>query len=85
MIKDQILRHKEKISMEQACNGTPMIITVSNKSDITSPNYPSKYENNLNCTWKIEANPGRRIELAIQKLQTEGEIEKKYVITDLSA
>ena len=71
--------------MDQACDGTPMIIAMSNKSDIASPNYPSNYKNNLNCTWKIVANNRRRIKLSIQKLKIEGEIEEKYVISDLSS
>lgn len=63
--------------MYSACgsNGTEMTITQSNKTIITSPNYPHTYPNNLNCRWHIKANEGYRIELHIEG----GALEEKYV------
>lgn len=31
---------------------------------ILSPGYPAPYDNNLHCTWIIEADPGRTIRYA---------------------
>ena len=63
--------------MLSACgnNGTKMIITPWNNTDIYSPNFPENYPNNMNCHWHIKADHGFRIEL-----QIEGhELEEKYL------
>ena len=63
--------------MLSACgfNGTEMIITPSNYTDIHTPNFPEDYPNNLNCKWHIKADDGYQIELHIKGY----ELEKKYV------
>lgn len=38
---------------------------------ITSPNYPSNYDNNLRCSWKITGRSGDRVKLVIQDAQME--------------
>ena len=62
--------------MYEACNGTPMVLTSSNETDITSPNYPSNYNNGLNCTWIIISEEDERIKLSLQPQGT-GELEEQ--------
>lgn len=38
---------------------------------IESPNFPTKYPNNLNCNWKIIAPPGNKILIAFSQFETE--------------
>ena len=63
--------------MEKACDGSPMKITMINETDITSPNYPSDYKNNLNCTWSVISDEDYKIKLIIQPGGKMGEIEEK--------
>ena len=61
--------------MDDACNGKgPLVVTIANSTDITSPGYPVHYENNKDCTWKIVALDSKKIHLSIR-----GQLEKKYV------
>ena len=60
--------------MDKACNGSPMIITLKNQTDVTSPNFPQGYGNDLDCSWNIISDSRKRIKLSIQ---ADGEIEKK--------
>ncbi|CAK8672552.1 unnamed protein product [Clavelina lepadiformis] len=54
------------------CNGSPELITVSrNVQTLSSPNYPSNYGNNLNCTWILQAPSGRQVEALILPAITE--------------
>ena len=64
-------------NMEKACDGSPLTITMINKTDITSPNYPSDYKNNLNCTWSVISDEDYKIKIIIQPGGTMGEIEEK--------
>ena len=61
--------------MMAACGNDIMVITIMNKTAITSPNYPEKYLDNLDCTWKLVSDDKRRIRLMIEG----DEIENGYV------
>jgi CUB domain len=37
----------------------------------TSPNYPNNYENNIQKSWLITANPGKKIQLRFNQFDTE--------------
>lgn len=39
---------------------------------LESPNFPNKYEHNLNCSWKIEAPLGNKINLTFSHFDMEG-------------
>lgn len=58
--------------MIEACKNHPYIITAENETDISSPNYPHSYDNNMDCTWVILANRKSQIRLSVQ-----GDLEKK--------
>ena len=61
--------------MDDACDGKgPLVITIANSTDITSPGHPSYYPNNKNCSWRIVGLESKRIHLSIK-----GQVEKKYV------
>ena len=62
--------------MIEACKKHPYIVTISNMTDITSPNYPVHYDNNLDCIWIVKANDRNRIELSIR-----GDLEERYIKT----
>ena len=49
--------------MATACRDEPLLITISNKTDITSPNYPKLYDNNMDCEWIVLTNEDREIKL----------------------
>ncbi|XP_076820734.1 scavenger receptor cysteine-rich domain-containing protein DMBT1-like isoform X3 [Clavelina lepadiformis] len=54
------------------CNGSPELISVSrNVQTLSSPNYPSNYGNNLNCTWILQAPSGGQVEALILPAITE--------------
>ena len=62
--------------MSNACSKNPaMVITQVNKTDITSPNWPQKYPSQSDCTWKIIAPDGAKIQLSIKGHH----LEEKYV------
>ena len=58
--------------MIESCKNKPYIITIANRTDITSPNYPLNYDNSLDCTWLIFATKGNRIKLTVS-----GEVEDR--------
>ena len=60
--------------MIEACKNIPYVITLVNNTDITSPNYPYNYYNNLDCTWLILAGDRSRIQVFIK-----GELEDGFV------
>ena len=66
----------------QACAGNPMIITVKNRTDITSPGYQKNenYPNNMDCKWIIKADQNKIIRLLIKD---GSEVEKEYVYDQL--
>lgn len=75
------------IDMYEACHGVPMVFTLANMTDISSPNFSadddsSTYDNNLNCTWIVKSSKWNRIQLIINS-HDRGEIEKKYVISNV--
>ena len=47
-------------------NGTEMLITPQNTTDIYSPNYPDFYPNNINCRWHIKVEKDFGIELQMK-------------------
>ena len=64
--------------MSQACVPYgPMVITVKNPTDISSPNYQENkhYPENMDCNWRIMATKNKTIQLFIK----DGEVEKEYV------
>ena len=72
-----IIHQTDKVDMLLACgnDGTKMIITPSNVTDIYSPNFPETYPNSLNCKWHVKTGEGFRIELQIKGQ----ELEEKYL------
>ena len=62
--------------MYEACDGTPLVFTFSNQTDITSPNYPLHYDTDLNCTWIIISEEDKRIKLSLQP-DGNGELEEQ--------
>ena len=54
-----------------------MVITAQNNTDISSPNYPDNYPENLNCAWRIVADYNVGIEIMLKGYET----EEKYDIT----
>ena len=61
--------------MIAACGGgnKNMIITIANITDITSPNFPENYPNNMDCTWIIKASSDEKIELHLEGFELEKE------------
>ena len=63
--------------MRTACEQNPtIIITQAPKTDITSPNWPSQYPPNSNCTWEITAPHGVKIQLTLKGYH----VEERYEI-----
>ena len=56
--------------MIEACKNRPYVITMSNTTKVTTPNYPFNYEHNMNCKWQILAGERTKIQVSIR-----GEIE----------
>ena len=55
--------------MRSACdNNSSMVIMASNKTDITSPNWPNPYPANSNCMWEIIAPLGLKIQLKLKRV-----------------
>ncbi|XP_026879255.2 CUB and sushi domain-containing protein 1 [Electrophorus electricus] len=61
---------------EGACGGTLRGTT----GTITSPHFPSEYENNADCTWSILAEPGDTIALVF----TDFQLEDRYDFLEIS-
>uniref|UniRef100_A0A8C5D222 CUB and Sushi multiple domains 1 n=1 Tax=Gouania willdenowi TaxID=441366 RepID=A0A8C5D222_GOUWI len=61
---------------EGACGGTLR----GTAGSITSPGYPAEYENNLDCTWSILAEPGDTIALVFNDFL----LEDKYDFLEIS-
>ncbi|KAJ8359904.1 hypothetical protein SKAU_G00164290 [Synaphobranchus kaupii] len=61
---------------EGACGGTLRGTT----GTITSPHFPSEYENNADCTWSILAEPGDTIALIFADFQ----LEDRYDFLEIS-
>ena len=60
------------MDMMPACyKGSEMVITIKNTTDISSPQYPESYPNNMNCTWHIVADHDKRIELSLKGYEVE--------------
>ena len=64
--------------MSDACGPNPLVITIFNVTDITSPGFPDAYPNGINCTWLIAAETGKRVLLSVKG----HEIEQKYLSID---
>lgn len=61
---------------EGACGGTLR----GTSSTISSPRFPSEYENNADCTWTILAEPGDTIALVF----TDFQLEEGYDFLEIS-
>ena len=62
--------------MRSACdNNSTMVITESNKTDITSPNWPNRYPPNSICAWKIIAPHDAKIQLTLKRYH----VDERYV------
>ena len=62
--------------MSSACgNNSTMVITESNKMDITSPNWLNSYPAKINCTWEIIAPHGSKIQLTLKRV----DVDERYV------
>ena len=61
--------------MTEACVGEPMVIKIEDDTDITSPNYPRNYPNDLNCVWIIVATnvPPRKVRLTVEDVSMDDE------------
>ncbi|KAL7058505.1 hypothetical protein AAHC03_016360 [Spirometra sp. Aus1] len=57
-----------------ACGGHLM----TDKGTLTSPNYPNKYPQNINCTWVIEVPVGFSVVLTFENFTLEGYINCPY-------
>ncbi|XP_077864845.1 bone morphogenetic protein 1-like [Saccoglossus kowalevskii] len=51
--------------------GDDIIVPEDGIVNITSPNYPEDYDNNLNCEWTIRSTTGRRIRVTFQDFESE--------------
>ena len=45
-----------------------------NSGTFTSPEYPNFYPVNVICEWRIETDPGTKVQIVINELDLEGEI-----------
>lgn len=65
-----------------ACSGSPLVITMKNRTDISSPGYQQDeyYPNNMDCEWSIVADQNKIIRLVIKG---GSEVEKEYVYDQL--
>lgn len=61
---------------EGACGGTLR----GTSGSISSPHFPSEYENNADCTWTILAEPGDTIALVF----TDFQLEEGYDFLEIS-
>ncbi|KAB1257714.1 CUB and sushi domain-containing protein 1 [Camelus dromedarius] len=61
---------------EGACGGTLR----GTSSTISSPHFPSEYENNADCTWTILAEPGDTIAVVF----TDFQLEEGYDFLEIS-
>ena len=53
--------------MTRACEkNSTMVIMKNNNTDIMSPNWPTPYPANSNCTWHVIGDPGVRIQLKLK-------------------
>ena len=60
--------------MVDACGGDKvMVITSLNLTDITSPGFPDRYEDNMDCKWLILADDGKQIEISLRGHELENE------------
>ena len=63
--------------LEWVINGCGGIIR-KNSGSFTSPNYPNVYPTSVICEWKIETDPGTKIEFIIEDFDLEGSRACKY-------
>ena len=47
----------------------------AHKGALTTPNYPSEYQDNLSCTWNIKVAQGMKIKLNVTDFETESPAE----------
>lgn len=68
--------HLRLDTAEGACGGTLR----GTAGSITSPGYPAEYDNNLDCTWSILAEPSDTIALVFSDFL----LEDKYDFLEIS-
>ncbi|XP_035867009.1 CUB and sushi domain-containing protein 1 [Phyllostomus discolor] len=71
-----VLRPERRVPAEGACGGTLR----GTSSSISSPHFPSEYDNNADCTWTILAEPGDTIALVF----TDFQLEEGYDFLEIS-
>lgn len=64
------------LAAEGACGGTLR----GTGSTISSPHFPSEYDNNADCTWTVLAEPGDTIALVF----TDFQLEEGYDFLEIS-
>ena len=53
------------IGTMRPCSGTPMVITSSSSGNISTPMWPYRYPNNMDCQWHIRADRKKAINITI--------------------
>ena len=62
-----LYNYTDEADMQAACDiRRPMVITIFNRTDISSPKYPENYEHDLNCAWRLVTGDATRIELSLK-------------------
>nr|XP_054758834.1 A disintegrin and metalloproteinase with thrombospondin motifs 16-like [Lytechinus pictus] len=64
----QLLYHSRKSRHKNDCD---QLIT-DRKTIVTSPEWPSKYPSNMNCTYRFIGDPGKRITLRVKVFKLQG-------------
>ena len=60
--------------MRDACGRNKvMVITILNLTDITSPGFPDRYPDNMDCKWLIVAEDDKQIEISLRGHEVESE------------
>ena len=57
-------KHSKYFTIVTGCGG----IINADEGNISSPNYPNKYDQNLDCEWRIITSPGSRVLVYIDDL-----------------
>ena len=50
----------------------------STATTIVSPNYPTNYDNNINCDWILKSDPSTRIQIFIEDIVMESSARCQY-------
>ncbi|XP_033104122.1 cubilin-like [Anneissia japonica] len=55
--------------------GRDIELKAQGRETITSPNYPARYEDDMECFWSVKVPEGRKITVSIKDFQTEPEVD----------